>query len=101
EHVAAVLVRKHVEGAVVTLRDADVRVVDDPHHHVGGAVRLVPAGAHALREPLQLLVGGFLPERPRLVDADPGHAGTASSAGSASEKALTVQTAVLERATPA
>ena len=47
EHVAAVLVREDVERAVVALGDADVRVVDDPHHHVGGAVGLVPAGARA------------------------------------------------------
>ena len=56
EHVAAGLVRQHVEGAVVALGDADVRVVDDPHHHVGRAVRLVVAGPHLAGEPLQLLV---------------------------------------------
>src|SRR5207248_11633031 len=79
EHVAAVLVREHVEGAVIALSNADVRVIDDPHHHVRGAVRLVPASAHLLRELLQLVVGGLVPERPRLVDRDAPHAGTKSS----------------------
>ena len=50
EHVAAVLVREDVERAVVALGDADVRVVDDAHHHVRGAVRLVPAGARRAGE---------------------------------------------------
>ena len=50
EDVAAVLVRQHVEGAVVALRDADVRVVHDPHHHVRRVVGLVKACACRLRE---------------------------------------------------
>ena len=37
EDVAAVLAGEFVEGAVVALGDADVGVVDDAHHHVGGA----------------------------------------------------------------
>ena len=63
EHIAARLVRQHVEGAVVALCDAHVRVVDDPHHHVGGAVGLVELRAHALRELHQLLVRRLVPER--------------------------------------
>ena len=69
EDVAALLVREHVEGAVVALGDADVRVVDDPHHHVGGAVRLVEAATGGLRERLQLLVARVQPQLARLVDA--------------------------------
>ena len=71
QHVAALLVREDVERAVVALRDAHVRVVDDPHHHVGGAVGLVVARAHEPREPLQLLVRRMPPERRRLGGRDP------------------------------
>ena len=92
EHVAAVLVRQDVEGAVVALRDADVRVVDDPHDHVGRVVGPVPPGTHGLRPLDQLLVGRLEPEPPRLVDVDPGHTGTTSGA-STSMNELTEKTA--------
>jgi hypothetical protein len=105
EDVAAVLVRKHVEGAVVALGDADVRVVDDPHHHVGGVIRPVPARAHCLRARYQFLVGGVQPEVARLVHRDPAHAGTASSSvtssgASTSMNELTEKTALPAPAMP-
>ena len=56
EHVAAVLVRQDVERAVVALGDADVRVVDDAHHHVRRAIRLVPARARRAGELAELVV---------------------------------------------
>ena len=73
EHVAAVLVREDVERAVVALGDADVRVVDDPHHHVGGAAGVVPAGARRLRELAQLVVRRLAPEARGLVHRDAAH----------------------------
>ena len=105
EDVAALLVREDVERAVVALGDADVRVVDDPHHHVGGAVGLVPARARPLRELLQLVVRRVVPEPRCLVDRDPAHAGTASSTvtssgSSVSMKELTEKTALPAPATP-
>ena len=106
EHVAALLVGQDVERAVVALGDAHVRVVDDPHHHVGGVIRLVPAVAHLLRALLQLLVRRLLPEPPCLDQVDAGgHAGTASSTvtssgASVSMNELTEKTALPAPATP-
>ena len=73
EDVAAVLVREDVEGAVVALGDADVRVVDDAHHHVGGAIGLVPAGACRLAELAELVVARLVPETRCVLDRDAGH----------------------------
>jgi hypothetical protein len=105
EHVAARLVREHVEGAVVALGDAHVRVVDDPHHHVRGAVRLVPAGACRAGQLAQLLVVGLPPQPGRVLDGDAAHAGTASSdvtssGSSVSMNELTENTALPAPATP-
>ena len=105
EHVTALLVWEDVEGAVVALGDADVRVVDDPHHHVGGAARLVIAGAGGLSERAQLLVVAAQPEVARFVEGDACHAGTASSVvtssgASVSMKELTEKTALPAPATP-
>ena len=104
EDVAAALVREHVEGAVVALRDADVRVVDDPHHHVGGAVGLVPAGARGPGERLQLLVVAAQPELAGLVDRDAAvraHAGTASSTGTSSGSSVSMKDETEKTALPA
>jgi hypothetical protein len=76
EHVAPRLVREDVERAVVALGDADVRVVDDPHDHVGRVVRPVPDRPRLGGEPPQLLVVAAQPELARLVDRDPRHTGT-------------------------
>ena len=105
EDVAAVLPGEHVERAVVALGDADVRVVDDAHHHVGGAVGLVPLGAGGARELAQLVVARLVPEARGLVDRDPAHAGTASSTvtssgSSVSMNELTEKTAFPAPATP-
>ena len=105
EDVAAVLAGKHVEGAVVALGDADVRVVDDPHHHVGGAVGLVPLRAGGAGEHAKLVVARLVPEAGCLVDGDPAHAGTASSTvtssgSSVSMNELTEKTAFPAPATP-
>ena len=62
EDVAALLAGELVEGAVVALGDADVGVVDDAHHHVGGAVRGMEAGANLGGEGAEVGVGGFAPE---------------------------------------
>ncbi len=62
EDVAAVLAGEFVEGAVVALGDADVGVVDDAHHHVGGAVGGMEAGADLRGEVAEFGVGGVLPE---------------------------------------
>jgi hypothetical protein len=45
QYVTAFLTGELVERAVVALGDADVGVVDDAHHHVGGAVYGMEAGA--------------------------------------------------------
>ena len=105
EHVAAVLVRQDVERAVVALGDADVRVVDDAHHHVGRAIRLVPAGARLAGEVAELVVRRLVPEACGLVDRDPTHVGTASSTvtssgSSVSMNELTEKTAFPAPATP-
>ena len=62
EDVAALLTGELVEGAVVALGDADVGVVDDAHHHVGGAVGGMEAGADLCGEVAEFGVGGVLPE---------------------------------------
>ena len=62
EDVAALLAGEFVEGAVVALGDADVGVVDDAHHHVGGAVGGMEAGADLCSEVAEFGVGGVLPE---------------------------------------
>src|SRR5581483_9800174 len=85
----------HVERAVVALRDADVRVVDDAHHHVGRAVGLVEAAAHLLRARLQLVVGGLQPQPARLGDVDaPANAAARGSGASVSMNELTENTAL-------
>src|SRR5581483_3687783 len=95
EDVAAVLIREHVERAVVALRDAHVGVVDDAHHHVRRPVGLVEPRADRLRALAELLVRRLVPQRACLVDADTSrHAGTASSAGSVSMNELTENTAL-------
>ncbi len=70
EDVAPVLTGELVEGAVVALGDADVGVVDDAHHHVGGAVGGVEAGADLGSEGAELGVGGVLPEVAGVVERD-------------------------------
>ena len=105
EDVPALLVRQDVERAVVALGDADVRVVDDAHDHVGRLVGLVPARARPLRELLQLVVRRVMPEPRRLVGGDARHAGTASSTvtssgSSVSMNELTENTALPAPATP-
>ena len=62
QDVSAFLTRELVEGAVVALGDTDVGVVDDAHHHVGGAVGGVEAGADVGSERAELGIGGVLPE---------------------------------------
>src|SRR5262249_30219111 len=71
EDVAAGLIRQDVERAVVALRDADVRVVDDPHDHVGGGLRIVVPRAALLRATLELIVVRVQPQVPRLLDTPP------------------------------
>ena len=105
EDVATVLVRKDVEGAVVALGNADVRVIDDAHDHVRRLVGLVPARARLLRELLQLVVRRVVPELRRPLGGDARHAGTASSTvtssgSSVSMKELTEKTALPAPATP-
>jgi len=105
EDVAALLVRQDVERTVVTLGNADVRVIDDAHDHVRRLVGLVPARARPLRELLQLVVRRAVPKPCCLVSRDAGHAGTASSTvtssgSSVSMKELTEKTALPAPATP-
>jgi len=70
EDVAAFLPGKLVEGAVVTLGDADVCVVHDAHDHVGAFVARMEAVTDGGGEFAQRCVVGVLPEPARVVDGD-------------------------------
>jgi hypothetical protein len=115
QDVAALLVREDVERAIVALRHADVRVIDDPHHHVGGAARVVVARADDLRETFQPVVVCLVPQPRSVGNCNPAarldlggdlvHAGTASSSvtssgASVSMNELTEKTALPAPATP-
>jgi hypothetical protein len=62
QDVPAILVRQHVERAVIALGDAHVRVVDDAHDQVGRDIRLVEPGSDGGREALQQIIVRFGPE---------------------------------------
>ena len=70
EDVSARLAGKRVEGAVVALRHADIRRVDDPHQQIGACVGRVEARAHQRGERAHLFVRHLAPEQEGICGRD-------------------------------
>jgi len=71
EHITAACVRKLIKGAVIALSNADVRVIDNAHYHVGAGIRGMKAAADCVGQRTKFGVGGILPEPASVGSIDP------------------------------
>src|SRR5271170_1323358 len=65
QNIASFLSGQPIKRTIVALSYADIRVVDNPHYHVGAAFRWNKAIAHRRGQLAKLVIRGVLPQPPR------------------------------------